>query len=126
MTRILKPEGHQNVIRCFPAYYCIRIQKICKMSVSDLIKSINAVTSSGELNSIDEQQRAELSSACDRLKAMCESSLETMFRLLFTVCSISHYALLDTNKRTGTPDHGSSSSHRPQALRRRHPPLIPE
>ncbi|KAI2895241.1 hypothetical protein CBS63078_4256 [Aspergillus niger] len=54
------------------------------MSVSDLIKSINAVTSSGELNSIDEQQRAELSSACDRLKAMCESSLETMFRLLFT------------------------------------------
>ncbi|RDK42360.1 S-adenosyl-L-methionine-dependent methyltransferase [Aspergillus phoenicis ATCC 13157] len=54
------------------------------MSVSDLIKSINAVTSSGELNSIDEQQRAELSSACDRLKAMCESPLETMFRLLFT------------------------------------------
>lgn len=56
------------------------------MSVPDLIKSINAVTASGELNSIDEQQRAELSSACDRLKAMCESPLEKTFKLLFTVC----------------------------------------
>ncbi|BCS05416.1 uncharacterized protein AKAW2_81217S [Aspergillus luchuensis] len=54
------------------------------MSVPDLIKSINAVTASGELNSIDEQQRAELSSACDRLKAMCESPLEKTFKLLFT------------------------------------------
>ncbi|GKZ36808.1 hypothetical protein AbraIFM66950_008040 [Aspergillus brasiliensis] len=54
------------------------------MSVSNLIKSINAVTSSGELDSIDEQQRAELSSACDRLKAMCESPLEKTSKLLFT------------------------------------------
>ncbi|KAJ5287828.1 hypothetical protein N7478_003514 [Penicillium angulare] len=53
------------------------------MDVSQLLLSINAITSSGQLATADPHQRAQLSRACDQLKGLCESPLEKTIQLLF-------------------------------------------
>lgn len=55
------------------------------MDISQLIKSIDLVTSSGNLEAADPQQLAQLSQACDRLKSQCETPLDKTLRLLYTV-----------------------------------------
>jgi hypothetical protein len=55
------------------------------MDVSQLIQSINSVTATGQINNVDEQQRTQLSQACDQLKNLCESPLERTAKLLFSV-----------------------------------------
>lgn len=55
------------------------------MEISRLIESIDSATSSGAVESLDEQQRAQLYSACDRLKSQCETPLDKTLRLLYTV-----------------------------------------
>jgi hypothetical protein len=55
------------------------------MDISQLVKSIDLVTSSGNLQTADPQQLAQLSEACDRLKSQCESPLEKTLGLLYTV-----------------------------------------
>ncbi|RAK97329.1 S-adenosyl-L-methionine-dependent methyltransferase [Aspergillus ibericus CBS 121593] len=53
------------------------------MSVAELIHSINSVTTSGALE-MDEQQRAELAKACNKLQEICESPQEKTFKLLLS------------------------------------------
>lgn len=55
------------------------------MDIPQLIKSIDLVTSSGNLEAADPQQLAQLSQACDRLKNQCESPLDKTLKLLYTV-----------------------------------------
>jgi hypothetical protein len=55
------------------------------MDISQLIKSIDLVTSSGSLETADPQQLAQLSQACDRLKSRCETPLDKTLRLSYTV-----------------------------------------
>ncbi|KAJ5914733.1 hypothetical protein N7504_003616 [Penicillium tannophilum] len=52
------------------------------MDISQLLQSLNSVILSGRLD-VDEQQRAQLSQACDQLKSLCESPLEKTIKLLF-------------------------------------------
>lgn len=54
------------------------------MEVSRLIESIDSATSSGAVEGLDEQQRAQLYSACDRLRSQCETPLDKTLRLLYT------------------------------------------
>ncbi|KAJ6006795.1 hypothetical protein N7451_004739 [Penicillium sp. IBT 35674x] len=54
------------------------------MDIPQLIKSIDLVTSSGNLEAADPQQLAQLSQACDRLKNQCESPLDKTLKLLYT------------------------------------------
>lgn len=61
------------------------------MTISELIETINSATVSGQLDQVDEQQRAQLSQACDKLKALCESPLEKTMSILFSVCLLPGY-----------------------------------
>ncbi|KAJ5633627.1 hypothetical protein N7528_001469 [Penicillium herquei] len=54
------------------------------MDISQLIASINSLTASGDLGTVNEQQRNQLSQACDKLKKLCETPLEKTLKLLFT------------------------------------------
>lgn len=54
------------------------------MDISRLIESIDSVTSSGNLEAVDPQQRAQLFQACDRLRSQCESPVDKTLRLLYT------------------------------------------
>ncbi|PYI09375.1 sterigmatocystin 8-O-methyltransferase precursor [Aspergillus sclerotiicarbonarius CBS 121057] len=53
------------------------------MSIAELTHSINSVTTSGGLDKMDEQQRAELAKACNKLQGICESPQEKTLKLLF-------------------------------------------
>jgi hypothetical protein len=55
------------------------------MDISQLIESIDSATSSGNLQTIDPQQRAQLFEACNRLKGQVESPLDKTLGLLYTV-----------------------------------------
>lgn len=55
------------------------------MDIPQLIESIKLVNSSGALETLDPQQRAELYQACDRLRSQCESPLDKTLRLSYTV-----------------------------------------
>jgi hypothetical protein len=55
------------------------------MDISRLIESIDSVTSSGNLEAVDPQQRAQLFQSCDRLRSQCESPVDKTLRLLYTV-----------------------------------------
>lgn len=55
------------------------------MDIPQLIESIQLATSSGNLESLDPQQQAQLYEACDRLRSQCESPLDKTIRLLYTV-----------------------------------------
>jgi hypothetical protein len=55
------------------------------MDISQLIKSIDQVTSSENLDNVDPEQRAQLHEACKRLKSQCESPLDKTLGLLYTV-----------------------------------------
>ncbi|CRG87037.1 Demethylsterigmatocystin 6-O-methyltransferase [Talaromyces islandicus] len=54
------------------------------MAISELIEAINSVTLTSQLDQADEQQRAQLFQACDKLKALCESPLEKTMSILFS------------------------------------------
>ncbi|KAJ5787336.1 hypothetical protein N7457_002326, partial [Penicillium paradoxum] len=54
------------------------------MDISQLIESIDSVTASGNLETVDPQQRAELYEACNRLKSQCESPVDKTLKLLYT------------------------------------------
>jgi hypothetical protein len=64
------------------------------MSVSELIETINSATLTGQLDQVDEQQRAQLSQACGKLKALCESPLEKTMSILFSVCLFPPYIMV--------------------------------
>ena len=55
------------------------------MDIPQLIESIQLASSSGNLESLDPQQQAQLYEACDRLRSKCESPLDKTLRLLYTV-----------------------------------------
>lgn len=55
------------------------------MDISQLIESIDSVISSGDLEAVDPQQRAQLFQACDRLRSQCETPVDKTLRLLYTV-----------------------------------------
>lgn len=55
------------------------------MDVSALIESIQSATASGDLETVDPKQRAQLYEACDRLRSKCESPVDKTIRLLYTV-----------------------------------------
>ena len=57
------------------------------MDISQLIKSISSVATSGQLEGIEEEQRTELFQACSKLKGACASPLERTIDLLFSVRS---------------------------------------
>ncbi|OOF91987.1 hypothetical protein ASPCADRAFT_509897 [Aspergillus carbonarius ITEM 5010] len=54
------------------------------MGLAELINLINSVTTSGELDNLDDQQRAELSKASNKLHTLCESPEEKTVKLLFS------------------------------------------
>ncbi|CAI7648734.1 unnamed protein product [Penicillium glandicola] len=54
------------------------------MDFPQLIESIQLASSSGNLESLDPQQQAQLYEACDRLRSQCESPLDKTLRLLYT------------------------------------------
>lgn len=58
---------------------------LCKMDVSGLIKSINTATASVNFNKVDSNERRELLQACEQLRNICETPLDTIIRLYYSV-----------------------------------------
>ncbi|PWY69613.1 sterigmatocystin 8-O-methyltransferase precursor, partial [Aspergillus sclerotioniger CBS 115572] len=54
------------------------------MSATDFINLINSVTTSGQLDNLDDQQRAEISKACNKLQEQCESPQEKTLKILLS------------------------------------------
>lgn len=68
------------------------------MDIPQLIQSIESVTSSGKLETIDPQQQAQLYEACDRLRSQCESPVDKTLRLLYTVISLTIHSIDSAQK----------------------------
>lgn len=65
------------------------------MSLSEVIKSINAAVSS--IGNVNEEERREALAACDRLRTSLENPIELVGRLSFSVCSTFMFLIFLTN-----------------------------
>ena len=88
------------------------------VDVSQLLESINSLTADS-LEGADQQQIAQLSQACDKLKSLCETPLEKTIKLLFAVSIISQKLDYTKDRRaikqsqSAWPSTSSSSTQSP-------------